>query len=169
MTANVTVDGFLGAYWPGLSTELAALDAALLTALKAIATSELSYFSTDELTDDDKTQIQALIICREAAGMPAINGWEQGRYLTSLKIGNRTYQKKDDKDRWIGEIERKLAKCRDTRGDAKKIADYSVLVRRPGAHVAPSLDNVETRGLETQAYEYIPEELRVTEIDDDED
>ena len=151
-----TIDTYIEAYWSGLTAALAALSADLMTSLKAQATAQLANYDTASLSSDELLAVQALIVCIEAGGMSALDEWSEDRHLKQ----SVTKQNKSEKmDHWIGECDRKLARCRYSGDDGTMAARYAVKYRRPSVHIAPRLDQNDIPGIDSEASDFRPDIL----------
>jgi hypothetical protein len=97
--------GWISAYWTGLKAKLDVIDPLIYADLAADAAVHVTDFDISNLTIPEKTRVQALLVCVEAAGMPSLAGWSQERHLTDLKIADRTIKKGITNYDWaIGEL-----------------------------------------------------------------
>jgi len=152
----VSVDTYIEAYWPGLTAALDALDEDIVTSLKAQATSIIALYDTSTLSDDELYAVNALQICIEAGGMAALDEWSEDRYY-SQNVAK--LNKPASIDPWVGEFNRKMARCRYSGGDGDKIARYKKKWRRPSVHLAPRLDQVPIRGIDTETSDSRPDDF----------
>ena len=152
-----TIDTYIEAYWSGLTAALAALSADLMTSLKAQATSQLANYDTASLSADELLAVQALIVCIEAGGMSALDEYSEDRHYSQAVL--LKLNKPASVDPWIGELTRKLARCRYSGDDGTIAARYAVKYRRPSVHIAPRLDQNEIPGIDSEASDFRPDIL----------
>ena len=151
-----TIDTYIEAYWSGLTAALAAISADLMTSLKAQATSQLANYDTSSLSADELLAVQALIVCIEAGGMSTLDEWSEDRHYSQTVA---KLNKPASVDPWIGELTRKLARCRYSGDDGSIAARYAVKYRRPSVHIAPRLDQNEIPGIDSEASDFRPDTL----------
>jgi hypothetical protein len=97
------------------------------------------------------------MVCIEAGGMSALDEWSEDRHYSQavlLKLG-----KPASVDPWIGELTRKLARCRYSGDDGTIAARYAVKYRRPSPHIAPRLDQNDIPGIDSEASDFRPDIL----------
>lgn len=110
MTSVADVSGWVKVYWPELEAALDVISTTLGTGydlfaelVTETATSILNYDSTKK-SASEILRARALMVCIEAAGMPGIAGFEEQRHYKTLKIMDRTWQKEQGVDHFIGEL-----------------------------------------------------------------
>jgi len=155
-SGSIGIDVYIDAYWPGLRTALNDLDITLLTSLKAQATAQIANYDTASLSTDELYAVNALIVCIEAGGMAALSDWSEDRHYSQTVA---KLNKPASVDPWIGEFNRKLARCRYSGDDGTIAARYAVKYRRPSPHIAPRLDQNDIPGIDSEASDFRPDTL----------
>jgi len=155
-TGSISIDVYIDAYWSGLRTALNDLDTSLLTSLKAQATAQLGKYDTSSLSTDELYAVNALIVCIEAAGMSALSEWSEDRHYSQTVA---KLNKPASIDPWIGEFNRKMARCRYSGEDGAKAARFAHKWRRPSVHLAPRLDQVPIPGIDSEASDLRPDDF----------
>jgi hypothetical protein len=153
-----TIDTYIEAYWSGLTVALAALNDDLMTSLKAQAAAQVAKYDTSSLSSDELLAVRALMVCIEAGGMSALDEWSEDRHY-SQTVNLAKVNKPASVDPWIGELTRKLARCRYSGDDGTIAARYAVKYRRPSVHIAPRLDQNEIPGIDSEASDFRPDIL----------
>ncbi len=88
--------------------------------------------------------------------MSALDEWSEDRHYSQTVA---KLNKPASVDPWIGELTRKLARCRYSGDDGSIAARYAVKYRRPSVHIAPRLDQNEIPGIDSEASDFRPDIL----------
>jgi hypothetical protein len=144
-TTSASVVSWISAYWNGLKTKLDVIDPLIYPDLAADAAVHYKDYDIGGLTEAEKTRVQALLICVEAAGMPSLAGWSQERHLTHMKISDKTIQKPITNYDWaIGELCRllriTLERYLTIRSNSDRSSRYTKVYTTNNAFLAPDLD-----------------------------
>lgn len=129
MVSVASVANWVKVYWPELSTSLTTISATLgtgydlLTELIDETATKISLYDTTGKSPSEILRARALMVCVEAAGMPGIAGYEEQRHYKTLKIMDRTWQKEEGIDQFVGELKRILPEY--TRSDSVKSTTIS--------------------------------------------
>jgi len=121
--------GWIKAYWPELESSLGVISNTigggydLLAELIDETATKISYYDTTGKSASEILRARALMVCVEAAGMPGIAGYEEQRHYKTLKIMDRTWQKEEGIDQFVGELRRILPEY--TRSDSAKYTTIS--------------------------------------------